>query len=703
MSINKPQVQSRFGEPQDERLDSWKEIAAYFKRDERTVRRWEAEGLPVHRKVHNKQASIYAYKREIDAWWHDGRQHLELGGQKSSDGAEMQNSATAVLPGNTSLDSASRSPKNLESGPPTHGKSWRHILAMRGIAALIVLACAAFGIRIWESHKRALNLEEMQMVRLTESGNAEDVAISPNGEYVVYVLREGEQRGLRMLQVATGGEVQILAPDVVELKGLTFSPDGNYIFFLRTARENFLYDSLFQMPVLGGTPRKLIYDIDTPISFSPDGKQFTFVRISNGMTHLMIANADGTGERAIASHPGESFDFPAWSPDGRTIAFPGPGLRGEGHVWAVSPVDAKVHSVYTTQSTIGRLHWLPDGKGLLAVVRDPAQGRGQLLYISYPSGEARRATNDLADYTLGQLDLTRDGKSLVAIESTISSDLWVVHGGDTASAQQITSGRAGVQGIAAGPDQTIIYANGKGDLYSIHEDGSVPRLLTPNMHRNTNPSVCRDGRHVVFESAVGGQTLSLAGRASDIWKMETDGSHVTQLTVSGTAVAPLCSPDSESVQYFDIDQRKNWRIPMAGGTPTQVDSQDRWTVARDYSPDGKLIAYDDYGKGDVPNQIVVLPATGGEPIYKFRLPQGNTTLVQWTPDGAGLDYFLTNKGVGNIWRQPLPKGPPRRVTNFTSGQIFSFDWSSDGKRLYVARGSISSDIVLINKLSPIRQ
>jgi len=325
------------------------------------------------------------------------------------------------------------------------------------------------------------------------------------------------------------------------------------------------------------------------------------------------------------------------------------------------------------------------------------------LYISYPSEEAKRATNDLADYALGQLDLTRDGKSLVAVESAISSDLWVVRGGDTASAQQITSGRVGVQGIAAGPDQTVIYANGKGDLYSIHEDGSAPRLLTPNMHRNANPSVCRDGRHVVFESAVGGQTLGLAGRASDIWKMDTDGSYVTQLTVSGTAVAPLCSPDSESVQYFDIDQRKNWRIPMAGGTPTQVDSQDRWTVARDYSPDGKLIAYDDYGQGDVPNQIVVLPATGGEPIYKFRLPQGNTTLVQWTPDGAGLDYFLTNKGVGNIWRQPVPKGPPRQVTNFTSGQIFSFDWSSDGKRLYVARGSISSDIVLISKLSLNRQ
>src|SRR5258708_29570948 len=60
-----------------ERLDSWKEIAAYLKRDERTVRRWEREGLPVHRHMHKKQASIYPHKADIDVWWNNGRQRLE--------------------------------------------------------------------------------------------------------------------------------------------------------------------------------------------------------------------------------------------------------------------------------------------------------------------------------------------------------------------------------------------------------------------------------------------------------------------------------------------------------------------------------------------------------------------------------------------------------------------------------------------------
>lgn len=77
MGASKPQIPSTIREVPAERLDSWKEIAAYLKRDERTVRRWEKEGLPVHRKLHKKQASIFAYKAEIDAWWNSDRQHLE--------------------------------------------------------------------------------------------------------------------------------------------------------------------------------------------------------------------------------------------------------------------------------------------------------------------------------------------------------------------------------------------------------------------------------------------------------------------------------------------------------------------------------------------------------------------------------------------------------------------------------------------------
>src|SRR6266852_5070955 len=82
-AISKPQLPTSIREAPGERLESWKEIAAYLKRDERTVRRWEGEGLPVHRKLHKKQASVYAYKAEIEEWWNEGRQRLEQSEQAS--------------------------------------------------------------------------------------------------------------------------------------------------------------------------------------------------------------------------------------------------------------------------------------------------------------------------------------------------------------------------------------------------------------------------------------------------------------------------------------------------------------------------------------------------------------------------------------------------------------------------------------------
>lgn len=66
------------GSPAHERLDSWKNIAAYLKRGTRTVQRWEREGgLPVHRLAHDTRGTVYAYKSELDAWWESKRVELE--------------------------------------------------------------------------------------------------------------------------------------------------------------------------------------------------------------------------------------------------------------------------------------------------------------------------------------------------------------------------------------------------------------------------------------------------------------------------------------------------------------------------------------------------------------------------------------------------------------------------------------------------
>ena len=147
MGVGKPQPLISLPEPSGERLDSWKEIAAYLKRDQRTVRRWEKEGLPVRRKVHKKQASVFAYRAEIDAWWHDGRQRLE---QKEQAGSRKRlmlwGIAGAVAVGLVIL--AALNVGGLRHGP-WHFCSADHSIACRAAAGELIGRPRAGILRGW--------------------------------------------------------------------------------------------------------------------------------------------------------------------------------------------------------------------------------------------------------------------------------------------------------------------------------------------------------------------------------------------------------------------------------------------------------------------------------------------------------------------------------------------------------------------------
>src|ERR1700722_13979723 len=151
---------------------------------------------------------------------------------------------------------------------------WKPLIAV----AILVIALAAFGAYKFMSRPAAFNLQDMQITKLTDSGNAAKVAISPDGREIVYVLVNGEQQSLWVRNVATKSDVQVLAPDAVNFAGVSFSPDGNYIYFTRSDKSTTAYNFLYSMPVLGGSPRQVLHDIDTPVSFSPDAKQFAFMR-----------------------------------------------------------------------------------------------------------------------------------------------------------------------------------------------------------------------------------------------------------------------------------------------------------------------------------------------------------------------------------------------------------------------------------------
>ena len=582
----------------------------------------------------------------------------------------------------------------LSSSAVILNEARRHKGALALMLLGLVLFLVVLGIYLFKLNTRRSewNLQAMKITRVTQSGNAANVAISPDGHYVVYVLREGEKQSLNVRQVATGSDVQILPPDEVGFRGLTFSPDANYIYFVHSDKNSPAYSNLYQMPVLGGTPRLLIRDIDTPISFSPDGTEFAFGRgvPEKGEVCVLIAKADGSGERVLVTRSAiGTLLGPAWSPDGKTVALTtyetAKGLRAV--LWAISAADGSVREVYSAPHAIGRPRWLPDGRGLLVAMGDPPAFRGQLWYIPFPKGEVRRLTNDLTAYQLGWLDLTHDGTTLVDTETTTVSDLWVAPAGDAARARQITSKDPIIGQFSWMPNGSIVFPNEDGNLFAVNPDGSSRTRLTPGEQLNWSPSACGDGRHIVF--------ISDQEQKLGLWRMDADGSNPVRLADETAASYPQCSPDGKWVVYVQGDSWTMVQVPVSVENPPQVVTQDRGTSPR-ISPDGKLIVYLAHSSAaSKPNQMKVIPFGGGTPIYQLDWPAA-AGAPRWAPDGKAVEYILTREGVSNIWQHKLMGGPPKQITNFKSGLIFDFDWSRDGKQLALTRGSENSDVILIS-------
>ncbi len=579
------------------------------------------------------------------------------------------------------------------------GEAKKHKGKLIAAVVVIVLVAAAIAFFVGKSrgHQTTFNAQNMSIVKLTETGKASGVAISPNGQYVVYVLRDGEMQSLMVRQVATGSDVQILAPAVSIFYGLTFSPDGNYIYFTQASKENQLFSSLYKMPALGGNPQQILRDIDTSISFSPDGKQFAFIRgiPENGTFKLLSANADGSGEKLLTSMSANinsaGLLTPAWSPDGKTIIFASllPSVSSKLNEFTVAT--GAVRTLFATHGNLGRPHWLPDGDALLVPMREESGGaQGQLWKISYPSGEAQRLTNDLTDYSLPWLDLTADGSTVVTVETTVSSDLWNAPGGDSARATQITSGGPAIGSVSTLGTDRILFGNRNRELFTANYDGSARRQVAGSDRNILFAWGCGDGNHIVFAVP--------RGNASDIWRMDADGSNQLQLTHDKSALLPVCSRDGSTVTFDYEDQLSTWRMGIDGSNPTSLGLHNQTTPVVFLSKDNKLVLYR-LGHPDalqLRDQLVGAPVGGGASVFLFDVPLGTAqNFPHWSPDDHGVDMVLVRGGAANIWRQPVPSGAMKQITNFPGGLIRAFNWSPDGKTLFLARGTQSSDIILL--------
>jgi Tol biopolymer transport system component len=490
--------------------------------------------------------------------------------------------------------------------------------------------------------------------------------------------------------------VPILLPDSDRERflGLTFSPDGNFIYYVQSSKEIASYNYLYKVAVLGGLPLVLGRYSDTRPSFSPNGQEFAYTQglADRNILEVRIANADGTGDHLLASIPEGAADFqpgPAWSPDGRTIAVPVM-QRGEKVRWvleAVSVANRSVRELYSYPHEIGRPVWLAHGNALVMTLHDQT-GRGQLWAISYLGGKPVRLTNDLANYQ-DDVDVTRDGKNVVAITTTLASSVWVAQGADASRARQIRSSPVVVMRAASMPPGKVLAGSEDGKIWLMKTDGSEPSPFTTALNAYS-PTPC--GGFVVFNLLRDG-TMEL---------VRVDAAGLQPETVfRGEMGPPTCSNDGHYIFFAStVKPYVILRVPSAGGDPIEIAKSPGYEIKPrlSISPDGKLLAYAyDEALPAMGTNLAVSPASGGAPLQTFKV-SSDVSNLRWSPDGKRLQYLLTRGGATNLWEQPVAGGEPHQFTKFSAGRIFDFDWSADGKQLVLARGEPSSDVILLSHL-----
>ncbi len=592
--------------------------------------------------------------------------------------------------------------------------------------AIFVAVLAGAGLQFFQDQRRPhpnptahpAQFQQMSIASITSSGNIGQTAMSSDGKWLAYAERQyGGPASIWVRQLATGTTVQVVPASPENIAGISFAQDGNYLYFIRRNAAQGV-GTLYRVPSLGGTAQQIITDVDGPISFSPDGKRFVFIRqVSKDKTSdVMVANADGSGEQSLSVINNPAFfsgEGPAWSPDGKRIAVAST-PDGDYSKFALETVavDSGTRSRLGSRTWLAprQLAWLPDGSGILfAAAIDKTSVNAQLWEISYPGAESHRITNDLNFYS--GASITSDGSAVATVQISFAASLWLENFGSNASfsaSRQITTGisRAdGLAGLAWAAEDKIIYTyynSGAVRMAAISPEGNNLHEidLTPAGGAPVWPSACGDGRNFVFHVDRGQQ-------GSAIWRSGLDGSNLKQLTSGQVDKTPNCSPDGKFVVYTSGqgDAVRLMKIGIDGGSPIKVTAEPVRSPV--ISPDGGSVAVGYLPDQTKPLKLAIVGMDGGEIRGTYEFEQGATLggdggqKLAWTRDGRAILYLVSKEGASSLWAQPVsapgaaPKSP-KQVMNFGADTIWGYALSPDGKQMVISRGRMVTDAVLIS-------
>jgi serine/threonine protein kinase len=584
---------------------------------------------------------------------------------------------------------------SMPPGPAASPTSRTLAIAAAAIVSVAVVASAIVYVLTRARSAPARPAETTNISRLTATGKALLAAMSPDGKYVVHVVNDGGY-SLWLRQTATASNVQILPPTPDRYVGLTFSPDGDYLYFTRF--EGRTQSNVYRIPALGGTPQPILRDVDSPLSFSPDGLRVAFVRGARNQVSVIVAAADGSGQPTkLATRPMIGgfplFTRAAWSPDGRTIAaavggqswIGGTGTGGTAIV-ALDVASGKERQIVSGRwDVVGNLAWLSDGS-LVVAATEQGRPNHQLYRVTVTDGAVRRLTNDLNTYP--DVATAARAPAFVAVLGDLSSTISVSAPGDQATQMPLTTGAGrydGQTGLAWTADNFLVFtsaAGGQIDVWTMAADGKDLRQVTSDAAAERMISVTPDGQSVVYATVRNGQP--------GIWQTNLSSGRTVRVTDDASDAFPLCLPDNRTLVFSRFDtQAQMYRVAANGGAPTEIPGAT--SIALALSPDGRSVAALSLATGLA---IRVVPIADGGITRSLNIMNAPVMLA-WTPDGAALTFLESRRGPQTIWNQPLDGGEAQQILDLHGDRVFSFAWSRDG-RLAVAHGPVPSDVVLFS-------
>ena len=689
--------------PPEDRLDSWKEIASYLNRDVTTVQRWEKrEGMPVHRHLHDSVGSVYASRAELDAW---ARSRKPPAPPPNGHNGSSPN-ALAPPP-----DSAISTPSTGWTFVLAEARRHKSVLAAAVLAILAIALAAGFGLdKLAGRSRRTIDTRNITVRPFTENGQAIDFAsISADGKLIAYGQREGE-RSLRVKQVATGSEVTVVPPQPgFFVFGATFTPDGNYLYYTHADPSNPNDINLYSVPSLGGPSRQIVADVASAVSFSADGKRMVYTRTfqGKGEDQVLIANADGTGEKVIFrlgwADRGPLASNPSWAASSDLIAVSAceAGKNEIASILVLTP-DGKLVKRFPLPMLVWAVAWLPDSSGMFFEGAEKSTGlRKQIWFKPYPAGEPFKVTNDLSQYT--EISVSPDGKSFVTTQERQSATIYVADSPSVLSDKvdwkltPISTGQATGYGLSWTAASRLLQRDAASHVYATDADGSNRVRLMESDDLLFDPNACGSGNMVVI-----GRLLE--NNSPNLWRLNAASGELKQLTFGKDEETSSCTPDGKWVLYGGLKPNGVpgiFKISIEGGEPVELASGSQSTPA--VSPDGKLIAYQltDGQGASAKSKIVVQRLESGAVIKVIEIAWTlDWQELGWSPDGRALTYVHDTTGSSqNLYMQPLDGGAPVQLTHFDSepAMLRAYAWSRDGKKLALTRARYNdSDVVMFS-------